>query len=184
MDAETRLLKGTAPGMKGWPTGTHALQLLHQLAGDPASAGDALKLLHELQVHQVELDLQQEQGDDERQRLAEEGERYLALFEQAPFAYLNVDAEGRVLQANRMACDCLGLDHPSHAAIHLADWLSQDCRPAFREALRRLQQGSGSEAMTAHAKATGKSLSMNATPAFEGRSYLMAFMPLHPATGH
>lgn len=69
--AEGRLEEGMAPATLGWSTGTGALTLLHRLAGDPASAGDALKLLHELQVHQVELDLQHEQME---QQLLELGE--------------------------------------------------------------------------------------------------------------
>lgn len=187
VEAEARLQSGTAPEMKGWPTGTHALQLLHQLASNPASAGDALKLLHELQVHQVELDLQHEQGAEDRRQLTEDRARYLAMFELAPLGYLTVDTQGRVLEANRMACEYLGLDHAtfaSHPAIHLADLLSEGCRLAFRDALQRLQQGSAGETMTTQSKAHGGSLFMKASPAFEGHAFLMAFMPLPPAPGH
>ena len=40
---------------------TAALRVLHALASSPATAADAIALLHELQVHQVELDLQYEE---------------------------------------------------------------------------------------------------------------------------
>ena len=36
---------------------TDALGVLRALASDPATAADALTLLHELQMHQIELDL-------------------------------------------------------------------------------------------------------------------------------
>jgi hypothetical protein len=38
-----------------------ALAVLHELASSPLTAASSLKLLHELQVHQVELDMQEEE---------------------------------------------------------------------------------------------------------------------------
>jgi hypothetical protein len=55
--AETRLKERSAPPTAGWPLGIDTLALLHNLASTPDRAADALKVLHELQVHQVELDL-------------------------------------------------------------------------------------------------------------------------------
>jgi hypothetical protein len=75
--AETRIREGDAPqDTHRWSTGVEALTLLHDLASAPASAGDALKLLHELQVYQVELDLQYEQMELSQRELAEELHRY------------------------------------------------------------------------------------------------------------
>ncbi len=85
--AEARLKAGSAPPTRGWPTGVGTLQLLHELASTPESAVDALKLLHELQVHQVELDLQHEQIEITQRELAEDLARYQALYELAPLAY-------------------------------------------------------------------------------------------------
>src|SRR5690606_2737816 len=84
LDAEARLKEGSAPSAKVWSTGANALSLLYTLASSPASADDALKLLHELQVHQVELDLLHEQVDNTQRELAEELARYKAFYESAP----------------------------------------------------------------------------------------------------
>ena len=94
--AEERIDKGTAPATRGWPTGMQALTLLHGLASEPDTASDALKLLHELQVHQVELDLQHEQAEQDRRELTENLANSAALFDLAPFAYLTLEREGLV----------------------------------------------------------------------------------------
>jgi hypothetical protein len=84
--AHHQLVAGVAPQSRGWGVSVEALTLLHRLASQPGSASDALKLLHELQVHQVELDLQQAQLEANERELNDELSRYRLLFEQAPSA--------------------------------------------------------------------------------------------------
>ena len=92
--AELRLRGGIAPPTQGWTIGAASLSLLHRLASDPATAADALKLLHELQVHQVELDLQHEHMDEERQAQEQSANRLADLFISAPIAYFVVNSTG------------------------------------------------------------------------------------------
>src|SRR5512144_1707291 len=99
-EAEARLKEGSAPPTKGWQPGVTALTLLHELASNPATAHDALKLLHELQVHQVELDLQYEQMENTQREMTKELEGYQALYEFAPVTYLRVGPDGDILEAN------------------------------------------------------------------------------------
>jgi PAS domain-containing protein len=84
--------------------------LLYRLSSDPASASDALKLLHELQTHQVELDLQHAQLLESENELHAQLAHYRALYEQAPIGYLVLEGDGRILQSNRAAAELLGLD--------------------------------------------------------------------------
>jgi PAS domain-containing protein len=109
LQAEKLLKEGTAPPTKGWPTGTNTLSLLYTLASSPASAKDALKLLHELQVHQVELDLQNEGVEAARRELAEDLARYKTLYDAAPAGYFNVDLAGHILEGNLAGAELLGL---------------------------------------------------------------------------
>ena len=53
IDAETRLSSGKAPLANGWTLNPDTLALLYRLASNPDTASDGLKLLHELQTHQV-----------------------------------------------------------------------------------------------------------------------------------
>ena len=109
--AEERLKRGNPPPSRGAPTGLQSLALLHSLASSPASAGDALKLLHELQVHQVELDLQHEHAEEEQQQLVEAVQSFTRLFDAAPFGYLALEADGKVVAANCIAAAWLGVEN-------------------------------------------------------------------------
>lgn len=113
--AEERLEKGTAPATRGWAVGTHALTLLHGLATTPQTASDALKLLHELQVHQVELDLQAEDMRSTSAELEAALARQTQLYEAAPMAYLVMDTHTHVTELN--AAGALHLGAPREAVL-------------------------------------------------------------------
>ncbi|MCG6117890.1 MAG: PAS domain-containing protein [Aquimonas sp.] len=136
--ARQRLSAGIAPPSRGWGVSVEALALLHRLASDPDSAADALKLLHELQVHQVELDLQQAQLEVSERELSETLARYQGLHTLAPLAYFVLDSQGRVQEC-------------SPAAAKLLAAASEDvCGRPFRELLRtasRAQFGALLEAL-------------------------------------
>lgn len=108
--AELRLRGGIAPPTQGWTIGAASLSLLHRLASDPATAADALKLLHELQVHQVELDLQHEHMDEERQAQEQSARRLAELYLLAPFAYFMVTCAGQIIEGNLGGARLLGVD--------------------------------------------------------------------------
>lgn len=85
-----------------------ALAVLHELAATPGSARDALAVLQELQVHQVELQLQAEDLRQARLDLEARVDALQAFHEQWPVACLSLDEHGRILQANHLARTWLG----------------------------------------------------------------------------
>ncbi len=139
LDAEARIQHGKAPATQGWTPGTDALTLLYSLASDPSSAADALKLLHELQVHQVELDLQHEHMEHNQQELEGELSRYKALYESAPAAYFVVNPEGRILEANPLGEKLAGVEPENLAGYPLERVAAPDDRPAVAALLQRTQ---------------------------------------------
>lgn len=80
-----------------------ALQALFELAGSPATAAKALALLHELQIHQVEIELQDEDLRRTRTELETALARHLQLYDAAPAAYLTIDADTTLREANLTA---------------------------------------------------------------------------------
>ena len=178
--AEGRLKEGTAPPTQGWPTGTNTLGLLYKLASSPDSADDALKLLHELQVHQVELDLQHEQVEATRREIDDDLVRYKALYEAAPVGYFSVDLLGRILEANVAGAKLFGLDVAGLNGRLLESLLAPAARPALLELLQELRKGvSGASRDLQPGNGHGaRALRVVASAAPDGAAFLLVFVPL------
>jgi PAS domain S-box-containing protein len=180
--AEERLRTGTAPVTNGWRSGSQSLALLHGLASDPARAAEALKLLHELQVHQVELDLQHEQMEQERREYADSLETYIALFDGAPFAYLTMDFDGKLLEANRIGAQWLGVPRDEWPGSQIERFFAPESRQAMQDALGRLHKGSANVTFTAR-PAAGGAVQVAAVAIPDKRLVLMALMPIAETPG-
>ena len=72
---------------------------------------DPIRLLHELQVHQIELELQNDELMTAHRELDALRAKYQSLYESAPVGYLTLSAAGHVLDCNAKALQMLGLDY-------------------------------------------------------------------------
>lgn len=131
--AEDTLKDGSAPPTHGWLTNLDALNLLHKLASTPGSAADALKLLHELQVHQVELDLQHEQLEASERELTEDLIHYVRLYDFAPVACFSVSLQGQITRVNIAGAALCGEDRAALIGRHIDDFLTPESRPALAQ---------------------------------------------------
>ncbi|WP_018950160.1 PAS domain S-box protein [Thioalkalivibrio sp. ALMg11] len=140
-DAESRLKEGSAPTNGGWTVGPDSLTLLYRLASDPDTAADALRLLSELQTHQVELDLQNSQLRTDQEELEQAMARYRGLYEFAPVGYLVVGLDGRILEGNRAGAELLGTEPNGLEGEPLASWFAQGSQSAVKGVVEACREG-------------------------------------------
>jgi PAS domain-containing protein len=67
------------------------------------------KMLHELQVHQIELEMQNEEMRRAQAELDAARARYFDLYDLAPVGYCTVNDKGLILEANLTASTLLGI---------------------------------------------------------------------------
>ncbi|WP_282049564.1 PAS domain-containing sensor histidine kinase [Maribacter aquivivus] len=67
-------------------------------------------LVHELEVHQVELEMQNQELRETQQLLEKSRDEYSDLFDFAPVGYLIIDEKGTIANINLTACHMLGVD--------------------------------------------------------------------------
>ncbi|MGY6554340.1 MAG: PAS domain-containing protein [Wenzhouxiangella sp.] len=175
-DAEGRLLDGTTPSTAGWTISPEALSLLYRLSSDPDNPGDALKLLHELQTHQVELDLQHAQLEETELELSSQLAHYQALYQMAPAAYLLLGLDGRILLANAAASDLFELEAEALKGRWLTELLSSESRPAV-SALLKSPLGSTRGQVLQVATRSSQSLRLLVAPAPQDPALLMLVYP-------
>lgn len=175
--AEAKLIGGIAPAIRRSAPSAQALTILFNLASAPESAGDALKMLHELQVHQVELDLQHEQLERTQAELTATLDRYVGLFDFAPVGYFAIDGDGRILEGNRAGADLFGVEQHQLPGRRIDSFLSPDNRLTVAALLARVRTSGGKETCDVRyqgSDAVSRTLRMVARASPHGESILLA----------
>lgn len=92
---------------------------------------DPLRMLQELQVHQVELEMQNAELQEARDRLEGALEKYTDLYDFAPVGYLSVDEAGQVLEANLTSAALLRVGRAQLLSRRLPPFVAGADRPNF-----------------------------------------------------
>ena len=102
------------------------------------------RLIHDLEVHQAELEAQNQQLRDAHNQLEESRARYSDLYDFAPVAYCTFDPAGRVTEINLTGAAMLGVQRSRVIGKPFAVYVAEPDRAAFRTHLqRRLQSPQG-----------------------------------------
>lgn len=106
---------------------------LSRLPKDTAnlSAADLERLVHELRIHQVELQLQNEALRGHQEELQIARDKYTELYDFAPVGYLTLDRQGTILEANLTAAIQLGMAHSALVGTPLSRFVAGDDQDVF-----------------------------------------------------
>jgi len=100
--------------------------------GSPLSEFEALKLVHELEVHQIELKMQTEELLLAKANAAElAAEKYAELFDMSPSGYFTLSREGEIIELNLCGSQVLGKERSSLINCRFGFFVSDDTRPEF-----------------------------------------------------
>ncbi|CAD6875462.1 putative bifunctional diguanylate cyclase/phosphodiesterase [Methylomonas fluvii] len=112
----------------------------------PKSASESQhRLMHELQVHQIELQMQNEALQEARTSAEQALLRYAELFDFAPVAYFTLAKDGSVQQTNFNGERMLGIERYKITGRHFANIVASEYRPVFRDFLEKVFANPGSQ---------------------------------------
>lgn len=102
------------------------------LMADRALTAD--EVLHELQVHRIELEMQNENLRQLQIEMEESRDRYVDLYEFAPAGYLTISREGLIFDVNLAGAAMLGVERKKLIQQHFVQFVAtekQDCWHLF-----------------------------------------------------
>jgi PAS domain S-box-containing protein len=156
-----------------------AFGVLYNLASSPSTSAAALALLHELQVYQVELDVQDEELRRSRAELEATLIRQVQLYDFAPVGCFTVDRITVLRELNLTAASMLGSERDQLMGRRLDSFLAPQSARALHAMLTGVSNGTPTEVdalrlSTPNGAARHVHASASRDP--EGEYFLVAFV--------
>lgn len=108
-------------------------ELAGQYRAPVSGPADMHRLIHELQVHEIELALQCEELRASRAEAEAERARYAELYDFAPTGYLSLSRDGIITAANLSAASLLGIERAALLRGTLSQYVARGDRHLLRE---------------------------------------------------
>mgnify|MGYP003376562032 CR=1 FL=1 len=133
------------------PKRTNKLRLaaearLEEIAASRETNGNALdqtKLIHELQVHQIEMEMQGESLKQAHAALETSHNRYLDLYELSPVGYLTLTPTGEIAEINMTGAQLFGLDRSGLLKRDFSAFVSREDSERWRQFFQSLVRQGG-----------------------------------------
>ena len=110
------------------------------------TAADTQRLVHELQVHQIELELQNEELERARAESEAGLERYTDLYDFAPVGYLTLAHDGTIRKVNLNGARLLRGDRSRLVGGRFGLFVANESRAAFDAFLEKVFESEAKEA--------------------------------------
>ncbi len=92
---------------------------------------DIKNTIHELEVHQIQLEMQNEELKRVHRELDISRSKYFDLYDLAPVGYLTLDRKGVIVDGNLMACKLLGTDRNDLLGTPFTRFIMRDDQDIF-----------------------------------------------------
>lgn len=99
---------------------------------------ETMELIHELEVHQIELELQNEDLVQMRAAAQDAANKYTELYDFAPLGYVTLTSEGRVRQLNFCAAQMIGKERSFVNGVYFTFFITPDTKHAFNDFLEKI----------------------------------------------
>ena len=107
------------------------------------SEADTLKLIHELEVHQIELELQNEELQLAKTAFENASKKYQNLYDFAPHGYFTLDLSGSIVDLNFNAAKTLNQGRAALKDRQFRDYLSYESKATYDQFLNTIFSGFG-----------------------------------------
>jgi PAS domain-containing protein len=97
-----------------------------------------LKLIHELEVHQIELEMQNEELLLAKEQAEQAIEKYTKLYDYAPSGYFTLSQDGKVTEANLTGAHMLGKMRSSILNSQFGFFISMPQKNIFNDFLAKI----------------------------------------------
>ncbi len=114
------------------------LEEKRKILADKLKDLDTNKLLHELQVHQIELEMQNEELRQAYETTEKALRNYTMLFDLSPIGYFSLDEEGSIIDLNFTGADMLGEKRYSLLNSNFKLFISDESKPVFNDFFKNL----------------------------------------------
>jgi PAS domain-containing protein len=106
---------------------------------------DVKKLLHELQVHQIELEMQNEELHQAYETAETALKKYTMLYDFAPMGYFTLDNDGSICDLNFTGAELLGEKRFSLVNSNFKLFVSEKSHSVFDNFFRKVYTGNAKE---------------------------------------
>jgi len=109
---------------------------------------DVKKLLHELQVHQIELEMQNDELIKANETAETALRKYTMLYDFAPMGYFTLEPDGSIFELNFTGAEMIGDKRISLVGANFKLFISEASKPEFNKFFKRVYTSNSKESCT------------------------------------